>query len=287
MEGFPVRNKTIKNKMKVAYQLESRCIRFSLIGFTIIFITIFLVLPVVFVFQQALSKGAIAYFNSLREPDTLSAIKISLITMLSAVIINTVFGISAAYAVTRFRFPGKNLLVSLFDIPLMISPVVSGLMFILLFGLQGWFGSVLSIFDIEIIFALPGVIIVTCFVTLPYVVRELIPVMQALGSESEEAAMVLGARNFKMFLRVTIPSIKWGLLYGITLCSARALGEFGGVSVVSGHISGATNTIPLQVEILHNEYNFTASFSVASVLMILALVSLIIRTVIYKKCEEE
>lgn len=287
MEGFPVRNKTIKNKMKVAYQLESRCIRFSLIGFTIIFITIFLVLPVVFVFQQALSKGAIAYFNSLREPDTLSAIKISLITMLSAVIINTVFGISAAYAVTRFRFPGKNLLVSLFDIPLMISPVVSGLMFILLFGLQGWFGSVLSIFDIEIIFALPGVIIVTCFVTLPYVVRELIPVMQALGSETEEAAMVLGARNFKMLLRVTIPSIKWGLLYGITLCSARALGEFGGVSVVSGHISGATNTIPLQVEILHNEYNFTASFSVASVLMILALVSLIIRTVIYKKCEEE
>jgi sulfate transport system permease protein len=191
--------------------------------------------------------------------------------------LNTVFGVAAAYSITRFTFPGKNVLVSLIDLPFMVSPVVAGLLFVLLFGLQGWFGTVLNAHNIKIIFATPGIILATTFVTFPFVARELIPVMQTIGNESEEAALMLGANPVRMFLRITLPSIKWGLLYGVVLCGARAMGEFGAVSVVSGHIRGATNTIPLHVEILYNEYNFAGAFSVASLLMIVAFISLILK----------
>lgn len=263
--------------------LEPPFVRSILIGLTITFVAVFLLLPVVIIFQQAFSKGFGVYLDSLRDPDTLSAVWLTIIAASTSVVLNTIFGISAAYAITRFQFPGKNFLISLIDLPFMISPVVSGLLFVLLFGAQGWFGPILSALNLKIIFATPGIILATTFVTFPFVARELIPVMQTLGNESEEAAMVLGANPIKMFLRVTLPSIKWGLLYGIVLCSARAMGEFGAVSVVSGHIRGATNTVPLHVEILYNEYNFAGAFSVASLLMLIAIVSLILKVIIEGK----
>jgi len=265
------------------HRLETPFVRRLLIGMTLFFIAVFLVLPVVVVFQQAFSKGLPGYFSALRDSDTLSAIRLTLIAAASSVALNTIFGVSAAYAITRFTFPGKNILISLIDLPFMISPVVSGMLFVLLFGSQGWFGPILNALNYKIIFASPGIILATAFVTFPFVARELIPIMQSMGSESEEAAMVLGAGPFTMFLRITLPSIKWGLLYGIVLCSARAMGEFGAVSVVSGHIRGLTNTIPLHVEILYNEYNFAGAFSVASLLMIVAIVSLAMKIVVEGK----
>jgi sulfate transport system permease protein len=266
-----------------AHQLEPQWVRRLLITTSLVFIAIFLVMPVIVVFEQAFSKGITAYFATLMDPDTLSAIRLTLLAASASVALNTVFGVAAAYAITRFTFPGKNMLVSLIDLPFMVSPVVAGLLFVLLFGLQGWFGPFLSAHNIKIIFATPGIILATTFVTFPFVARELVPVMQTIGNESEEAAMVLGANPVRMFLRVTLPSIKWGLLYGIVLCGARAMGEFGAVSVVSGHIRGATNTIPLHVEILYNEYNFAGAFTVASLLMIVAFVSLVLKVVVEGK----
>lgn len=267
----------------VPHELEPPFVRRLLIGVTVAFVTLFLILPVLVIFQQAFSKGLSGYVSALQDPDTLSAIRLTLIAASVSVVLNTIFGISAAYAIARFHFPGKNLLISIIDLPFMISPVVSGMLFVLLFGAQGWFGPILNALNLKIIFATPGIILATAFVTFPFVARELIPVMQSLGNESEEAALVLGARPLKMFFRVTLPSIKWGLLYGIILCGARAMGEFGAVSVVSGHIRGATNTVPLHVEILYNEYNFAGAFSVASLLMIIALISLVLKIIVEGK----
>jgi sulfate transport system permease protein len=277
---IPHSTKTANIHQRSIHQLESPFVKYLLIGMTFLFTFLFLILPVLVVFQQALSKGLLNYLQNLIEPDTVSAIELTLLAASCSVVINTIFGLAAAYVLTRFRFHGKNLLISLIDLPFLVSPVVSGLLFVLLFGSQGWFGPLLNALHLKVIFSTPGIILATCFVTFPFVARELIPVMQTLGSESEEAAIVLGAKPLKMFLRVTLPSIKWGLLYGVMLCSARAIGEFGAVSVVSGHIRGSTNTVPLQVEILYNEYNFSGAFSVASILLLIAMVSLIMRTVI-------
>jgi sulfate transport system permease protein len=265
------------------HQLEPRAVKWTCIAVSLAFVVVFLVLPVIVIFEQAFSKGLAGYFAAIADPDTLSAIRLTILATVSSVALNTVFGVAAAYAITRFRFPGKNFLISLIDLPFMVSPVVSGLLFVLLFGAQGWFGPVLRGLDFKIIFATPGIILATAFVTFPFVARELIPVMQTLGNESEEAALVLGAGAWRMFFKITLPSIKWGLLYGIVLCWARAMGEFGAVSVVSGHIRGATNTIPLHVEILYNEYNFAGAFSVASLLMVIAFVSLVLKLFIEGK----
>lgn len=283
MSWYPQHNKKQLSNVINTHQFEPGAVRYFLITLTITFTLVFLILPVVIVFQQALSKGIESYFKILLDADTLAAIRLTLIAAGSAVVINTIFGLAAAYALTRFNFRGKNLLISLIDVPFMVSPVVSGLLFILLFGSSGWFGSILGELNLKIIFSTPGIILATCFVTFPFVARELMPVMQSLGNEFEEAALVLGARPLKMFLKVTLPSIKWGLLYGVMLCSARAIGEFGAVSVVSGHIRGSTNTVPLHVEILYNEYNFAGAFSVASILMVIAIISLILRTFIDNK----
>lgn len=253
---------------------ESRWVRWTLITVALLFLVIFLVLPLAAVFVEAFAKGWQTYLDSIRDPDAVSAIRLTLVASGIAVSLNLLFGLMAAWAVSRFSFRGKNLLISLIDLPLAVSPVVSGLIFVLLFGLHGWFGSWLDDHNIRILFAVPGIILVTTFVTFPFVARELIPFMQAQGSEEEEAALVLGASAWKTFFSVTLPNIRWSLLYGVILCSARAMGEFGAVSVVSGHIRGETNTLPLHVEILYNEYNFAAAFSVASLLSLVALVTL-------------
>jgi sulfate transport system permease protein len=280
VDYIPHSIKTDSINKRSIHRLEHPIVKWLLISLTFLFSFLFLILPVLVVFQQTLSKGLINYLQNLVEPDTVSAIGLTLLAASCSVLINTIFGLAAAYVLTRFRFRGKNLLISLIDLPFLVSPVVSGLLFVLLFGSQGWFGPILNALHLKIIFSTPGIILATCFVTFPLVARELIPIMQTLGSDSEEAAIVLGAKPLNMFLRVTLPSIKWGLLYGVMLCSARAIGEFGAVSVVSGHIRGSTNTIPLQVEILYNEYNFSGAFSVASILLLIAIVSLIVRTFI-------
>jgi sulfate transport system permease protein len=254
---------------------SSRLTRWSLILLAVGWIALFLLLPLMAVFVQALEKGWKTYLIALQEPDTLSAIRLTLITVAMVVPLNLCFGLAAAWAIAKFRFWGKNLLITLIDLPFAVSPVISGLIFVLLFGLQGWMGPWLASHEIRIIFAVPAIVLATLFVTLPFVARELIPLMQAQGNEEEEAALVLGASGLQMFLRVTLPNIKWSLFYGIILCSARAMGEFGAVSVVSGHIRGQTNTLPLQVEILYNEYNYSAAFAVASLLTLMALVTLI------------
>ena len=246
----------------------------------LLFLALFLVVPLVAVFTEALRNGWGSYVAALREPDALAAIKLTLLTAAIAVPLNLVFGVIAAWAIAKFDFPGKHLLITLIDLPFSVSPVVSGLIYVLLFGLQGWFGPWLSAHHIKIIFAVPGIILATVFVTFPFVARELIPLMQAQGTEDEEAARVLGASGWQMFWRVTLPNIKWGLLYGVILCNARAMGEFGAVSVVSGHIRGRTNTIPLHVEILYNEYHAAAAFAVASLLALLALITLVAKTVV-------
>jgi sulfate transport system permease protein len=259
---------------------ESRAVRWTLIAVALGFLAVTLVLPLVLVFTQALAKGLPAYWAAITEPDALSAARLTLLVALIAVPVNVVFGVAAAWCISKFSFPGKNLLITLIDLPFAVSPVISGMIFVLLFGAHGWFGPWLSQHDIKIIFAVPGIVLATMFVTAPFVARELIPLMQEQGCEEEEAAMVLGAGGWQTFFRVTLPNIKWGLLYGLILCNARAMGEFGAVSVVSGHIRGETNTLPLHVEILYNEYAFAASFAVASLLTFLALVTLALKTLV-------
>ena len=257
---------------------EPRWLRFTLIGLALLFLISFLFLPLAVVFSQAFAKGVTVYLNALTEPNALLAAKLTLTTALIAVPLNLVFGICAAWSIAKFEFPGKSLLITLIDLPFSVSPVVSGLIYVLLFGMQGWFGEWLHAHDVQIIFAVPGIVLATIFVTFPFVARELIPLMQAQGTEEEEAAIVLGASGWQTFWHVTLPNIRWGLLYGVILCNARAMGEFGAVSVVSGHIRGQTNTLPLHVEILYNEYNSAAAFAVASLLAGLALVTLAVKT---------
>jgi sulfate/thiosulfate transport system permease protein len=244
------------------------------------FIGLFLVLPLVAVFAQALEKGWDAYVAALREPMALSALRLTLLTAAIAVPANVVFGVAASWAIAKFQFPGKDALITLIDLPFGVSPVISGMVFILLFGRQGLLGPWAEAHGLKLVFSVPGLVLATLFVTFPFVARELIPLMQAAGTDEEEAARVLGASGFQIFRRVTLPNIKWGLLYGVILCNARAMGEFGAVSVVSGHIRGKTNTLPLHVEILYNEYNFQAAFAVASLLAFLALVTLALKTAI-------
>ena len=244
------------------------------------FIGLFLVLPLVAVFAQALEKGWGAYVEALREPMALSALRLTLLTAAIAVPANVVFGVAASWAIAKFQFPGKDALITLIDLPFGVSPVISGMVFILLFGRQGLLGPWAEAHGLKLVFSVPGLVLATLFVTFPFVARELIPLMQAAGTDEEEAARVLGASGFQMFRRVTLPNIKWGLLYGVILCNARAMGEFGAVSVVSGHIRGKTNTLPLHVEILYNEYNFQAAFAVASLLAFLALVTLALKTAV-------
>jgi sulfate/thiosulfate transport system permease protein len=259
---------------------ESLIVRLTLIVIAVVFLSVTLVLPLVLVFTQALAKGLPAYWAAITEPDASSAAKLTLLIASIAVPANAVFGIAAAWCVARFSFPGKSLLTTLIDLPFAVSPVISGMIFVLLFGAHGWLGPWLLQHDLKIIFAVPGMVLATTFITSPLVARELIPLMEEQGADEEEAAIVLGAGGWQTFFRVTLPNIKWGLLYGLILCNARAMGEFGAVSVVSGHIRGQTNTLPLHVEILYNEYAFAASFAVASVLTLLALVTLGLKTLV-------
>ncbi len=265
---------------------ESPLVRWALTITALLFLGGFLVLPLLSVFAEALAKGIAAYGRELVTPDALAAIRLTLLAAAIAVPLNLVFGIAAAWAIAKFSFPGKNILITLIDLPFAVSPVISGMVYVLLFGAQGWLGPWLSEHDITIIFAVPGIVLATIFVTFPFVARELIPLMEAQGTEDEEAAVVLGATGWQAFWRVTLPNIRWGLLYGVILCNARAMGEFGAVSVVSGHIRGETNTMPLHVEILYNEYNFVGAFAVASLLALLALVTLAAKTLIEWRLHE-
>jgi sulfate transport system permease protein len=256
---------------------EQPWVRWLLIAAALLFLAGFLFLPLITVFTEALRQGFGVYWEALQDPDALAAIRLTLLTAAIAVPLNLVFGIAAAWAVAKFEFRGKAFLITLIDLPFSVSPVVSGLIYVLIFGAQGWAGPWLAEHDLQVIFAVPGIVLATVFVTFPFVARELIPLMQSQGNEHEEAALSLGATGFQAFWRVTLPNIKWGLLYGVLLCNARAMGEFGAVSVVSGHIRGETNTMPLHVEILYNEYNFAAAFAVASLLAGLALVTLALK----------
>jgi len=266
---------------------EPRAVRWLLTGIALAFLALFLVVPVVAVFTEALRKGFDTYLAALVEPDALAAIRLTLLVAAIAVPANLVFGVAAAWAVAKFDFRGKSLLVTLIDLPFAVSPVIAGLVYVLLFGAHGWLGPWLQEHDLKIVFAVPGIVLATVFVTVPFIARELIPLMQAQGTEEEEAARVLGASGWQMFRRVTLPNIKWGLLYGVILCNARAMGEFGAVSVVSGHVRGLTNTTPLHVEILYNEYNFAAAFAVASLLASLGLVTLVLKSLIEWRTRRE
>ncbi|HTH79490.1 MAG TPA: sulfate ABC transporter permease subunit CysW [Ramlibacter sp.] len=266
---------------------ESRWARITLTSIALAFLLLFLALPLAAVFSEALSKGVNAYLDALKEPDAWSAIRLTLITAAIAVPLNLVFGIAAAWCIAKYDFRGKAFLTTLVDLPFSVSPVVAGLIYVMVFGAQGWFGPWLSAHNIKIIFAVPGIVLATVFVTFPFIARELIPLMQAQGNEEEQAAIVLGANGWQTFWHVTLPNIKWGLIYGVILCNARAMGEFGAVSVVSGHIRGQTNTMPLHVEILYNEYQSVAAFSVASLLALLALVTLLIKSVAEWRHERE
>jgi sulfate transport system permease protein len=257
---------------------EPAWIRWILIAIALAFLTLFLFVPLAAVFTEALRKGFDTYINALIDPDALSAIQLTLIAAAIALPLNLVFGVAAAWAIAKFEFRGKSILITLIDLPFAVSPVVAGLIYVLIFGLQGWFGEWLLDHDMKVIFAIPGIVLATVFVTFPFVARELIPLMQAQGKDEEEAALVLGASGWQILWRVTLPNIKWGLLYGLILTNARAMGEFGAVSVVSGHIRGMTNTMPLHVEILYNEYQYAAAFAVASLLALLALVTLALKT---------
>ncbi|MDT0137098.1 sulfate ABC transporter permease subunit CysW [Acidovorax sp. PRC11] len=266
---------------------EAPWVRWTLIMIAMVFLLLFLVLPLAAVFTEALRKGVGAYLDALREPDAWSAIRLTLITAAIAVPFNLVFGVAAAWAIAKYEFRGKAFLTTLVDLPFSVSPVVAGLVYVLMFGANGWLGPWLAAHDIKIIFAVPGIVLATVFVTFPFIARELIPLMQAQGSDEEQAAIVLGASGWQTFWHVTLPNIKWGLLYGVILCNARAMGEFGAVSVVSGHIRGQTNTIPLHVEILYNEYQSVAAFAAASLLALLALVTLVIKTFAEWRSEQE
>jgi sulfate transport system permease protein len=266
---------------------EPAPVRWLLIALAVSFLGLFLFLPLAAVFSQALEKGWAVYLAALREPDALAAIRLTLTVAAISVPLNLIFGIAAAWAITKFDFPGKNLLITLIDLPFSVSPVISGVIYVLIFGLHGWFGPWLGAPGIKIIFAVPGIVIATIFVTFPFVARELIPLMEVQGREEEEAAAVLGASGWQTFLRVTLPNIRWGILYGIIICNARAMGEFGAVSVVSGHIRGLTNTVPLYVEILYNEYHYAAAFAVASLLALLALVTLALKSLVGWRMKEQ
>jgi sulfate transport system permease protein len=262
---------------------ESALVRYVLVGAALAFLATFLLVPLAYVFYEALRKGLSVYFAAIAEPDAVEAIKLTLTAAAIAVPANLVFGVAAAWAIAKFSFPGKSVLVTLIDLPFSVSPVIAGLIYVLIFGAQGWLGPWLAEHDAKIIFAVPGIVLATIFVTFPFVARELIPLMQAQGAEQEEAATVLGASGWQTFFRVTLPNVKWGLLYGVILCNARAMGEFGAVSVVSGHIRGLTNTLPLHVEILYNEYQFAAAFAVASLLALLALATLALKYAVERR----
>ena len=265
---------------------EPRAVRIVVITLAVLFLSVFVVLPLVVVFAQAFSRGILAYLAALAEPEALAAIRLTLLVAAISVGLNLVFGLIAAWAIAKFDFPGKTFLITLIDLPFSVSPVISGLVFVLLFGAQGYFGSWLREHDIQILFAVPGIALATTFVTFPFVARALIPLMQEQGTQEEEAAISLGASGLQTFFRVTLPNIKWGVLYGVLLCKARAKGEFGAVSVVSGHIRGETNTMPLLVEILYNEYQFVAAFAIASLLAMLALITLIAKTILERHLDE-
>lgn len=265
---------------------EPRAVRAIIISLAVLFLSVFVVLPLVVVFAQAFSRGILTYFAALAEPEAMAAIKLTLIVAAISVGLNLVFGLVAAWAIAKFEFTGKTFLITLIDLPFSVSPVISGLVFVLLFGAQGYFGSWLRDHDIQILFAVPGIALATTFVTFPFVARALIPLMQEQGTQEEEAAISLGASGLQTFFRVTLPNIKWGVLYGVLLCNARAMGEFGAVSVVSGHIRGETNTMPLLVEILYNEYQFVAAFAIASLLAMLALITLIAKTILERHLDE-
>jgi len=254
---------------------DPRALRWFLMAIAFLFLGLFVGLPIAAVFVEAFRKGAGAYFEAIRDPETLSAIKLTLLTALISVPANLVFGIAAAWLIAKYRFPGKKALLTLIDLPFSVSPVIAGLIFVLLLGARGIFGPLLEAHDIHVIFAVPGIVLATTFITFPFVAREVLPIMQDLGSDEEEQALTLGASGWQILLRVTLPKVRWGILYGVILCNARAMGEFGAVSVVSGHIRGQTNTIPLQVEILYNEYNLSGAFAVASILTVLALLTLL------------
>ncbi|MGZ9083079.1 MAG: sulfate ABC transporter permease subunit CysW [Rhodoplanes sp.] len=266
---------------------EPAAVRWAIVAAAVVFLSVFLVLPLITVFQQALVRGIGPFLNALAEPDALSAIWLTLVVAAISVSLNLAFGLIAAWAIAKFEFSGKSVLITLIDLPFSVSPVISGLVFILLFGAQGFFGAYLQAHDIQIIFALPGLVLATILVTFPFVARELIPLMQEQGTQEEEAAISLGASGLQTFFRVTLPNVKWALLYGVLLCNARAMGEFGAVSVVSGHIRGETNTMPLYVEILYNEYQFMAAFAVASLLALLALVTLIAKVLLERNAASE
>jgi sulfate transport system permease protein len=265
---------------------EPWLIRAVIIAIAVTFLSVFVVLPLVVVFAQAFSKGIGAYFSALTDPEALSAIRLTLAVAAISVSLNLVFGVIAAWAITKFEFPGKTFLISLIDLPFSVSPVISGLVFVLLFGAQGFFGPLMQAHDIQVLFAVPGIALATTFVTFPFVARALIPLMHEQGTQEEEAAISLGASGLQTFFRVTLPNIKWGVLYGVLLCNARAMGEFGAVSVVSGHIRGETNTMPLLVEILYNEYQFVSSFAIASLLAMLALITLVAKTILERHLDE-
>jgi sulfate transport system permease protein len=263
----------------------SAAVRWLLIGLALLFLGVFLVVPLVAVFSYALQKGVGAYLAAIQEPESLSAIRLTLLAAAVAVPLNLAFGLAAAWLIAKFHFPGRDVLLTLIDLPFSVSPVIAGLVFVLLFGRQGWLGPWLAEHDLHIIFAVPGIVLATVFVTFPFVVREVLPVMQAQGNDEEEAALTLGASGWRTFLRVSLPKVKWGVLYGVLLCNARAMGEFGAVSVVSGHVRGVTNTLPLHAEILYNEYNLAGAFAVASLLTLLALVTLAVKKYVEWRAE--
>ena len=274
------------NSARADSRTEPRVVRILIIAIALIFLTVFVALPLAVVFAQAFSKGLDTYFAALGEPEALSAIRLTLLTAAISVSLNLVFGVIAAWAISKFEFRGKTLLITLIDLPFSVSPVISGLVYVLLFGAQGYWGPWLQSHNIYILFALPGIALATTFVTFPFVARSLIPLMQEQGTQEEEAAISLGASGLQTFFRVTLPNVKWGVLYGVLLCNARAMGEFGAVSVVSGHIRGETNTMPLLVEILYNEYQFVSSFAIASLLAMLALITLIAKTILERNLDE-
>ena len=287
LPAAPAARRSIAPRTALAATAEPAWVRRTLIGLALAFLAFFLFVPLAAVFFEAFKKGWGVYLAAITEPDAVSAIWLTLIAAAISVPLNLVFGVAAAWCIAKFDFRGKNVLLTLIDLPFSVSPVIAGLIYVLIFGLQGWFGASLRDHDLKVIFAVPGIVLATIFVTFPFIARELIPLMQAQGQEQEEAARVLGASGWQMFWRVTLPNVKWALLYGVILCNARAMGEFGAVSVVSGHIRGQTNTMPLHIEILYNEYQFAASFAVASLLAGLALVTLVLKFAVERRVKAD
>jgi len=287
LAAAPAARRSVAPRTALAATAEPAWVRRTLIGLALAFLAFFLFVPLAAVFFEAFKKGWSVYLAAITEPDALSAIWLTLIAAAISVPLNLVFGLAAAWCIAKFDFRGKNVLLTLIDLPFSVSPVIAGLIYVLIFGLQGWFGASLRDHDLKVIFAVPGIVLATIFVTFPFIARELIPLMQAQGQEQEEAARVLGASGWQMFWRVTLPNVKWALLYGVILCNARAMGEFGAVSVVSGHIRGQTNTMPLHIEILYNEYQFAAAFAVASLLALLALVTLVLKYTVEQRVKKQ